>query len=70
MAHAVREAPAAVRKRRTKRRHPEDDGAFRDVIALDIPPNRIIATFPVNVLIKDLPRMEPTIIFEPDDETE
>jgi hypothetical protein len=66
MAHAVQEAPVRARRgraRKAQRRRPEP---IDDVVALDIP-RRVIATFAVNVRIKDLPRLEPTIIFEPDD---
>jgi len=72
MAHKDRKKAASSQKRKpkreAKRRQIGDEGAFRDVVALDIPPNAIIATFPVDVRIQDLPRMKPTIIFEPEDE--
>ena len=64
-----RKAAGPPRKGKLKKRRRKDEneeGVFEDVVALDIP-RRVIATFEVNVQIKDLPRLKPTIIFEPGD---
>lgn len=71
MAHSTRQASVPTRKRKPKRREPEDEGAFRDVVALNIPPKGIIATFPIDVDLASLPRQKPIPVHESrDDEDE
>jgi len=70
MAHAVQEAPPLARQGKARKASRRCAPPIGDIVALDIPPNRVLATFPVSVRVSDLPRMEPTVIFEPDDETE
>jgi len=72
MAPSTKQAVLAARRRTAKMRQPEqDEGAFRDMVALDIPPKGIIATFPIDVELASLPRQKPIPVHEPpDDEDE